>query len=114
MRTLRVDKHLGYYTIKYMRHNEGWGLNALSMKSHGLISYPDKVFFNLDAAVEYAKSIAMRMNTVFGTDEVRIKISTAELKHEIIVVSKEVIDELEYDDVPNTEGNNWSRLKRET
>lgn len=116
MRQLLIDKYKGYYTVRYQRHAEAWSLKNLAMKSHGLISFSDSVFFNLNEAIIYATKIAKRMNLVNGTDKTGICVREHEkAPNQLIVdVVEQNPGQTDLDPVPNGEPNNWVRLKKES
>ena len=116
---LFVDKYQGYYKIVYMRNGKDpWYMNALRLKTHGLVDFPDEVFYQRDLAVNRARAIAERMNLHFGTEETGIRVKEWDhgktpIENIVVTTKTPNVTSAEYDNVPNTEGNNWTKLKKE-
>lgn len=95
MGKLMVLPYKGGWSVRWMKHRPpALFLNNLAGKTHGLVDYDDKVFFSKVAAKAYAAQIQNTIDILDG------KIPSNK--------------PLEFDTPPNTEGNNWIRLKKES
>jgi hypothetical protein len=111
MRKLYVSKYLGTWSVRYLKNGQhpAWPLHSFSIKTHGLISYPDLLFATEEEAVDYAKTIAENINFHYEQDYTEIITPNKTINYS----ERKSVDLAHIDyKPPSTEINQFGRINR--